>query len=422
MDYTVSELAICPQNNHLLENLDLFTNLKILYIDNCSSTLLNVINNNTIEELWFTSCHFSSLNITNCCNLNRIAYTIGTLRSLNITKCDNLIRLFITNNNLFSNIKPNFISLGLDPDFNRLSLNSDLCPKLIALNIRDNKLLWLNLNMYPNIRYLNCAENKLSNLDFEACVHLEHLNCANNQLSNLDLKACVNLEHLNISNNNFKIIPLSNFQLKNLYKIYVSGNEIVYTPIQIRLLKLINADFRHDVIIDNKQNIHDVNISNCILESFNNILCNENYTKCENVINTILEDDILDTNVKNILLEYASDKTVHTMLKVNFEQVLSYIYPLHDKNSLKILENEMLDSECMCFTGRMFRLINSVNGIIPEVKVEISLNQDLNNMAKFISEMDIDNAKEVFLKNVFDKYPDINQEYLQPWLDELSLV
>jgi pimeloyl-CoA synthetase len=51
----------------------------------------------------------------------------------------------------------------------------------------------------------------------------------------------------------------------------------------------------------------------------------------------------------------------------------------------------MLDSECKCFTGRITRLVNCLNGLSDLVKINISDNQQIGNIIIIIKEQLIDN-------------------------------
>jgi len=94
-----------------------------------------------------------------------------------------------------------------------------------------------------------------------------------------------------------------------------------------------------------------------------------------------------------LLLEYCQDYSVHSILHITFEETLFHILEyikleLNDntENILKILEVEILDSECKCFTGRISRLINCLNGFTPLVKVEIPVNMAISNIIVMIKQ------------------------------------
>ena len=448
------DLSFCAKlqrlycQNNSIKNLDLShcTNLKRL--DCSNNRIINLILPPLVklQELNCESNFITNLNLNSCINLQNLDFSnCKELKDLNLSFCINLKTLRCGNSNIKTlDLSHNNQLENLYCSNNKIkTLNLSYHPNLKIFSCSENKFETLDLSSNVNLKELNCSENRLTSLDLSSNVNLKELNCSENRLTILDLISNVNLKELNCFENLLKILklsfnadikdldcsrnqltkfPLTLFQLRNISDITFHNNPFIFTRGQLHILQLSYTITNTISIVNDNQNIHDVNISKSMFESFNNILCNKNYTKCKNVIVRIVEDDNLDTNVKNMLIEYASDKSVHSLLNVNFEQALSYIYPLHNKDSLKILKNEMLDSECQFFTGRLFRLINSLNGIIPEVNIKISLNQDLNNMASNISEMDIDNPGEVFLKNVFDKYPDIKESYLEPWLKAFNSI
>jgi hypothetical protein len=139
-------------------------------------------------------------------------------------------------------------------------------------------------------------------------------------------------------------------------------------------------------IYNDSQNIHNHHIQECIKTSLENIL---NYPKTINkssLINELLNSKMNDRSLR-LLLEYAQDDSVHSVLNITFEEallhVLEYInLELKDNRNdiLNILETEILDSECKCFTGRISRLINCLNGYTPLVKIEIPDNIAISNI------------------------------------------
>jgi hypothetical protein len=53
---------------------------------------------------------------------------------------------------------------------------------------------------------------------------------------------------------------------------------------------------------------------------------------------------------------------------------------------IKILNIEMLDAECKCFTGRITRLINCLNHFDNNIKIEISDNEQMSNISSLLYE------------------------------------
>jgi len=82
-------------------------------------------------------------------------------------------------------------------------------------------------------------------------------------------------------------------------------------------------------------------------------------------------------------MEYSQDQSIHTILNVTFEEVLIAVWSkirnhINKEEIIKVLNIEMLDSECKCFTGRLTRLVNCLAGFDENIKMEISANEQMN--------------------------------------------
>jgi len=100
------------------------------------------------------------------------------------------------------------------------------------------------------------------------------------------------------------------------------------------------------------------------------------YSCFEQVRNVIVSDSILSSQCKTQLIEYASDQTEHSGLGVTFAEALQYVFTRIDVNEngneiKRILNQEMSDALCMCFTGRISRLLNCLNVMDPLVYIHI---------------------------------------------------
>ena len=80
---------------------------------------------------------------------------------------------------------------------------------------------------------------------------------------------------------------------------------------------------------------------------------------------------------------------IHTELEVNFQEILCHVWnriQQHaDKDEIKkILSQEMDDAECLCFTGRITRLVNSLNGFYSDIVIQINSTEQIGNLLKII--------------------------------------
>ena len=50
----------------------------------------------------------------------------------------------------------------------------------------------------------------------------------------------------------------------------------------------------------------------------------------------------------------------------------------------KILSQEMGDADCICFTGRITRLVNSLNGFYSDIVIQINSTEQIGNIMEII--------------------------------------
>ena len=73
---------------------------------------------------------------------------------------------------------------------------------------------------------------------------------------------------------------------------------------------------------------------------------------------------------------------MHSSLNITFSELLLHVFNRielneHSSKIKAILNIEMHDSICKCFTGRMSRLINCLNGFDPLVNIQIADNEQI---------------------------------------------
>ena len=129
-------------------------------------------------------------------------------------------------------------------------------------------------------------------------------------------------------------------------------------------------------IYNDNQNVHNHNIQESIRNSIENLM-NQNF-KIDNdeIKKEILEDKILEC--KQEILEYIDDVTVHSVLLITFEELLNYVWRTLEIK--RIMNEEMRDSICKCYTGRIARLINCLSGYSELVNIKIGDNDQIVNI------------------------------------------
>jgi hypothetical protein len=106
---------------------------------------------------------------------------------------------------------------------------------------------------------------------------------------------------------------------------------------------------------------------------------------------TYLDWTVLTQKTKEIITEYIDCNDIHTMLNITFKELFIAVVIEMDELSpdlqveiQKRLNEEMQDSECKCFTGRISRLVNCLSGYSDKVVIQISENEEINNIISVI--------------------------------------
>ena len=128
------------------------------------------------------------------------------------------------------------------------------------------------------------------------------------------------------------------------------------------------------------------------------------------------------------MIEYSRDTNIHTELGITFDELLKYIISrIHEnehKNEIKkVLNNEMKDAECKCFTGRISRLVNSLNGFDKEVIINISDSEQISQIILLIrdrlgTEYTTEKHKELVLKELLER--GFSSDKIDIWINSIE--
>jgi hypothetical protein len=319
------------------------------------------------------------------CSYNQLSSLVG------IENLTNLTNLYCYNNQLtnLESIK-NFTNLiKLDCSGNQLDslVGIENLTNLMELSCDSNQLTNLkSIKNLTNLRELCCYDNQLSSLaGIENLTNLTELSCYNNQLGSLaGIENLTNLTQLYCNNNQLNsLVGIEN--LTNLRELYYHNNPIDHIP--PNLLRRLNRIKSGQNIYADNQNVHNHSIQESIRQSIQNIL--KIKPIIEYINNLILDDNILTQNTKEILMEYSEDTSIHSVLNITFGELLLYVFNRiqineHKDEIKKILNTEMHDSVCKCFTGRISRLINCLNGFDELVNIKISGNEQISQIISVI--------------------------------------
>ena len=140
-------------------------------------------------------------------------------------------------------------------------------------------------------------------------------------------------------------------------------------------------------VYSDTQSVHNSTIQESLKESILRLLRERNAEK--NIIPLILSDSALSPFTKESLIEYSKDETIHSVLNLTFSDVLLLVWNRilvspHSDEIKAVLNTEMKDAECKCFTGRISRLVNCLNGFDQLVVVKISDSEQIGNVISVI--------------------------------------
>ncbi len=271
-----------------------------------------------------------------------------------------------------------------------------------------------------DLQYIDCSYNKLTILpEWTTLINLEKIFCFDNQLKTLpEWTTLINLQHIHCSNNLLKTLPVTWTRFTRLKYFFYYNNPIEYIP--PNLLRIINRQKQGQNIYNDTQSVHNHNIQQCLKDSINYLLSFKPSVSYKIMFQQIKHKSVLH----ELLLEYSNDKTYHSVLNVTFKEVLLSVWNKiieYDNNVqdeiIKILNIEMLDSECKCFTGRLTRLVNVLNGFDENIKLQISDNEQMSNISKMLYEQYPDEKdyqrelRKAFLERGY------NENDVQEWLD-----
>jgi hypothetical protein len=278
-----------------------------------------------------------------------------------------------------------------------------------------------NLNS-PMLQKLDCEYNQLTQLDNLNLPMLQILYCNHNQITQLDNLNLPMLQVLYCNHNQITQLRLQHVQ--NLQYICYHNNEIEFiTP---NLLRAINNNRQN--IYSDSQNVHNHNIQECIRKSIHNII---NIPSTIRLLSDyIVNNTILTEQSKQLLFEYIEDKTIHSTLLITFEELLLHTLSridinVHKEEILKILNIELNDSLCKCYTGRMSRLINCLNGFDSLVTIQISESEQIGQIISIIKDSlmatnnyTVDKHKELSIQELQSR--SYSLEIINTWIEYIE--
>ena len=219
-------------------------------------------------------------------------------------------------------------------------------------------------------------------------------------------------------------MPLKICNLRNIEKFHYNNNPIEYIPLPVQrwLDRLNNRITSNNMFYNNKQNVHNHHIQNSFRNSLNNILKDKQLLDLTIIKQQILENSILTEQTKREILNYCDDSTEHTSFLITYSDLLIYVWSriITSPNAdeiLSILNQEISDGLCMCFTGRLTRLLNTLVGFYSDIELQISDSEQITNIImglknKFPSGKEL---RDAVRKELYERQ--YSESIINEWLD-----
>ena len=410
----------------------------VMDLSNCKLTSfpMELLKFKDMKELYLFDNKITSIppEIIKLRNLQRLDLSFNKLTSIppEIGQLTNLQELHLSYNNLTS-VNPELGQLknlkGLRLFSNKLtSIPKEIrqLTNLKMLYLSDNKLTSIpsEIGQLKNLQVLSLCDNKLTSIPPEIgqLVNLKELYLSNNKLISIphEIGQLRNLKYLWLSYNKLKSIPIELGQLVNLQILSVDDNPIKYIPPPVHHLLS-----KEQYIYQDNQSIHNSGIQKSFRECVNKLLSKKPELSLEKTLEEIVSNELSD-ECKSSLVDYSSSKDIHGELNITFGDLLITVWDrirTHENKQdiLPILSQEMSDALCMCFTGRITRLVNTLSGFVPEVIIHISDNEQISNLIIVTKDKIIpynsDEHKALFQKEMEER--GYSQDIINEWLSYL---
>jgi hypothetical protein len=308
---------------------------------------------------------------------------------------------------------------------------------LTHLDLYNNRLVDIpkEIGQLSSLRELYLGNNQLVAIPKEIgqLSSLTTLNLFNNQLSNIpkEIGQLRSLVRLDLWNNKLISLPIELIQLRQAI-IFYSCNPIEYIP--PNLLRFLQRDrIDYQKVYSDGQNVHNHSIQDGISKSINYIMSHKPIIKTEQLNNFIIQNKYLSEPTRQLLFEYSDNPDIHSLFGIFFSELLLNVFNLiedqHQDNKeviYSILNTEMADAQCKCFTGRISRLVNCLNGFDPNIIIHISNSEQIGNIIGLIQQQletsgtySVQTHKDLVRKELLERRYD--DKVIIEWVDAITM-
>ena len=449
------ETFICS-NNHLdtLSGLEQLLSLQTLRCQNNWLTSIEAVCG--CPDLEVISCNSNKLcdlkGLEGKTHLTHIDARSNRIKSLSgLAGCLGLKTLQLNSNRIRSTA-----GLGSSPSLESMSLGNNhlselvlgLMPKLKTLQLEWNAIEALTgLVSCPALDYLNCNNNCIRSLkSLEGCPSITTLYCNDNLIDSLEkLSSLQNIQKLDCNQN--RLVTLEGIEgCRRLSALRCRYNSITTLDHIIRLRFLQELAYDHNpidrispqvehylsmiserrrglsIIYDNSENVSDDAVKDSVFKSIQNLVKDSSPRfSLDN-----LEGSGLSKYAIKWLAKSCASTDRSSEYLITFQQLLAYVWQRiqsspHKSELIKVLEQQVTESDGRCLTGRMTRLLAVLMGFYDDIHIAISTNAQINAVIK-VAERDLDPyCPKIHHDLVAANLRDLgySDEEAKPWLDAI---
>ncbi len=424
----LQQLILIHTNISEIKGLDNLVNLQILHLYNNKITKINGLDSLVnLQELNLYNNHITEINgldkLVNLQILNLYNNHIKEIKGLD--NLVNLQHLFLYNNQI-KEIKGldnlvNLQQLVLGSNYIKEIKGLDNLNNLLQLNISNSQILEINgLDNLVNLQVLDLIDNKITEIKgLGNLVNLQKLDLSYNNIREIKgLDNLVNLKNLYLYSNQIIELPLNLCNFRNIYDFNGNNNPIEYIPFPVQRWLNRNRNRNKNNIYNDDQNVHNHTIQASFRNSLTNLLKDKTTINLETVKNEIINNEILTEQTKREIINYCDDPTEHSTYLITYSDLLIYVWSRIRNNNeiLTVLNQEISDGLCMCFTGRMTRLLNVLVGFYDDIELQISDSEQITNIImsfknKYVGEQLKDAVKKELIERQY------SEAIINEWLE-----
>ena len=335
-------------------------------------------------------------------------------------------------------------------DFDRVPSEIRNLKNLIVLDLSHNVITsvpsWIN--ELVNLKYLDFSYNRLKELpSIKELTNLEHFAIHTNSFKVLPetISSLTSLLSLEFQSNKIKVVPSWIGNLNLLESLYMTGNELNSLPSELcyltrlrnigysrnpmeyippQLMRFLDRVRYGEEIYTDTQSVHNSSVQKTFRETVFRLANQKPDLNEVDTIKEVLSFELRESS-KKLIAEYCSSNDVHSGIGMTYSELLVLVWDRvrnneNRKEILKVLDTEMADSKSMCFTGRITRLVNCLNGFDTDVIIGISDNEQLSNLMVLINNKYTVKEDKVKALTEAMKERGFSQEKIDEWVGYLE--